>query len=242
MIRDAIWRIMRARFRALVILLPDCRHEVAMLQIRRYFTSGLIALLTLVAALAIYVLITGELGWAEVRALLTALIGFAVGLNAVTCLTCRHEVPHPWMAWGGVVFGLVSGLMLLVLVWVNIYSSYYWQITSVSIIWTLVYTHCLLPSLIRLEGWQQRYLVPLTRASSLLLGALLSAGVIGSFYSSWLLRTISVMAILVGFFTLLLVILHRRTQQVTPRLILTESSDGLYMDASGRYYRVTPVE
>lgn len=213
-----------------------------MLQIRRYFTTGLIVLLTLVAALAIYVLVTGELGWAEVKALLTALIGFAVGLNAVTCLTCRHELPRPWMAWAGVAFGMVSGVMLLTLLWWNIQSSYYWQITSVTIIWTLVYTHCLLPSLIRLEGWKQRYLVPLTRASSLLLGALLSYGVVGSFYSGWLLRTISVMTILVGFFTLLLVILHRRNQQVTPRLILTESSDGLYMDASGRYYRVTPVE
>lgn len=218
------------------------RRENAMPLIRRYFTTGLIVLLSLVALQAIYVLITGELGWGEVKALLTALIGFAAGLNAITCLTCRHEVPRPWLAWCGVGLGILSACLLLALLWLDIHSPHYWQVTGVTLVWTLVYTHCLLPSLIKLEGWKQRVLVPLTRASSLLLGGLLSYAIVGGVYAGWLVRTSSVLCILVGFFTLLLVILHRRNKSLTPQLILTQSEDGLFMDASGRYYRVTPVE
>ncbi|MBP8218172.1 MAG: hypothetical protein KAX48_00930, partial [Aeromonas sp.] len=58
----------------------------------------------------------------------------------------------------------------------------------------------------------------------------------------WLIRSFSVLCILVGFFTLLLIILHRRNQHVTPRLILIQREGDLYMDTSGRYYRITPVE
>jgi hypothetical protein len=210
--------------------------------LRRYFTTGLIALLSLVALLAIYVLITGELGWSEIKALLTALIGFAAGLNAITCLTCRHEVPKPWLAWCGVGLGILSACLLLALLWLNIQAPHYWQVTGVTLVWTLVYTHCLLPSLIQLEGWKQLILVPLTRACSLLLGGVLSYSIISGVYTGWLIRTFSVLCILVGFFTLLLVILHRRTKSLTQRLILTQSADGLFMDASGRYYQVTPVE
>lgn len=212
------------------------------LPIRRYFTTGLIAILSLVASLAIYVLITGALGWAELKALLTALIGFAIGLNAVTCLTCRHEVKRVWYVWIGVALGILSGCLLINLLWFNISSSHYWQITSVTLIWTLVYTHCLLPVLIKLEGWKQRLFVPITRASGLLLGGLLSYTIIGNTYAEWLIRCISIMTILVGFFTLLLVILHRRNQGLAGRLVLQQSADGLYVDSSGRYYTVTPVE
>lgn len=212
------------------------------LQIRRYFTTGLIVMLSLVAALAIYVMITGEWGWAEVKALLTALIGFAAGLNAVTCLTCRHEIQRVWFVWAGVALSILSALLLISLLWFNINSSYYWQITSVTLIWTLIYTHCLLPVLIKLEGWKQQVLVPITRACGLLLGALLSYAVISNLYSEWLIRSISVMTILVGFFTLLLVILHRRNQGLAGRLVLRQSADGRYVDSSGRYYSVTPVE
>ena len=42
--------------------------------------------------------------------------------------------------------------------------------------------------------------------------------------------------------TLLLIILHRRNQHVTPRLILIQREGDLYMDTSGRYYRITPIE
>ena len=212
------------------------------LHIRRYFTTGLIVMLSLVATLAIYVMITGEWGWAEVKALLTALIGFAAGLNAVTCLTCRHEVQRTWYVWIGVTLSILSALLLIALLWFNINASHYWQITSVTLIWTLVYTHCLLPVLIKLEGWKQRTLVPITRASGLILGSLLSYAVISNVYAEWLIRSISVMTVLVGFFTLLLVILHRRNQGLAGRLVLRQSADGLYIDGSGRYYTVTPVE
>lgn len=119
--------------------------------IRRYFTTGLIVLLSLVALQTIYVLITGELGWGEVKALLTALIGFAAGLNAITCLTCRHEVPKPWLAWCGVGLGISAPVCY----WpccgwiftVTLLASY-----RRDLVWTLVYTHCLLPSLIKLQA------------------------------------------------------------------------------------------
>ena len=104
-----------------------------MFHIRRYFSTGLIALLSLVAAMAIYVLVTGEIGWGEIKALLTALIGFAVGLNAVTCLTCRHEVQHVWYVWVGVTLGILSGLMLIALLWFDIPLPHYWQISSVTL-------------------------------------------------------------------------------------------------------------
>ncbi len=213
-----------------------------MFHIRRYFSTGLIALLSLVAAMAIYVLVTGEIGWGEIKALLTALIGFAVGLNAVTCLTCRHEVQHVWYVWVGVTLGILSGLMLIALLWFDIPLPHYWQISSVTLTWTLVYTHCLLPVLIRLEGWKQTLFIPITRTCALLLGALLSYAIISQAYEEWLVRTLSVLIILLGFFTLLLVILHRRNQGLTQRLVLHKSPDGLFRDNSGRYYRVTPVE
>jgi len=135
-----------------------------MFHIRRYFSTGLIVLLSLVAAMAIYVLVTGEIGWGEIKALLTALIGFAVGLNAVTCLTCRHEVRRVWYVWVGVALGILCGLMLMPLLWFDIPVPHYWQICSVTLTWTLIYTHCLLPVLIRLEGWKQVLFIPLTRA------------------------------------------------------------------------------
>ena len=208
------------------------------MHIRRYFTTGLITLLSLVALLAIYVLITGELGWTEIKALFTALIGFACGLNAVTCLTCRYEVPKLWMAWVGVALGILSALLLLGLLWLNIQSRHYWQINGVVLVWTLVYTHCLLPSLVKLEGWKQRYLVPLTRACSLLLGALISYAIVWGVYAGWLIRTFSVLCILVGFFTLLLVILQRKLKAPEIRLVLKRCADGRYVDAAGLHYQV----
>lgn len=213
-----------------------------MFHIRRYFSTGLIVLLSLVAAMAIYVLVTGEIGWGEIKALLTALIGFAVGLNAVTCLTCRHEVRRVWYVWVGVALGILCGLMLMPLLWFDIPVPHYWQICSVTLTWTLIYTHCLLPVLIRLEGWKQVLFIPLTRASAILLGGLLSFAIISQNYGEWLVRTLSVLTILLGFFTLLLVILHRRNQGLSQRLVLYKSEDGTFRDATGRYYQVTPVE
>lgn len=213
-----------------------------MFHIRRYFSTGLIVLLSLVAAMAIYVLVTGEIGWGEIKALLTALIGFAVGLNAVTCLTCRHEVRHVWYVWVGVALGILCGLMLMALLWFDIPVPHYWQICSVTLTWTLIYTHCLLPVLIRLEGWKQVLFIPLTRACAILLGGLLSFAIISQNYGEWLVRTLSVLIILLGFFTLLLVILHRRNQGLSQRLVLYKSEDGTFRDATGRYYQVTPVE
>ncbi len=213
-----------------------------MFHIRRYFSTGLIVLLSLVAAMAIYVLVTGEIGWGEIKALLTALIGFAVGLNAVTCLTCRHEVRHVWYVWVGVALGILCGLMLMALLWFDIPVPHYWQICSVTLTWTLIYTHCLLPVLIRLEGWKQVLFIPLTRGSAILLGGLLSFAIISQNYGEWLVRTLSVLIILLGFFTLLLVILHRRNQGLSQRLVLYKSEDGTFRDATGRYYQVTPVE
>ena len=213
-----------------------------MFHIRRYFSTGLIVLLSLVAAMAIYVLVTGEIGWGEIKALLTALIGFAVGLNAVTCLTCRHEVRHVWYVWVGISLGILSGLMLIALLWFDIPVPHYWQICSVTLTWTLIYTHCLLPVLIRLEGWKQVLFIPLTRGSAILLGGLLSFAIISQNYGEWLVRTLSVLIILLGFFTLLLVILHRRNQGLSQRLVLYKSEDGTFRDATGRYYQVTPVE
>ncbi len=213
-----------------------------MFHIRRYFSTGLIVLLSLVAAMAIYVLVTGEIGWGEIKALLTALIGFAVGLNAVTCLTCRHEVRRVWYVWVGVALGILCGLMLMALLWFDIPVPHYWQICSVTLTWTLIYTHCLLPVLIRLEGWKQVLFIPLTRGSAILLGGLLSFAIISQNYGEWLVRTLSVLIILLGFFTLLLVILHRRNQGLSQRLVLYKSEDGTFRDATGRYYQVTPVE
>ena len=213
-----------------------------MFHIRRYFSTGLIVLLSLVAAMAIYVLVTGEIGWGEIKALLTALIGFAVGLNAVTCLTCRHEVRRVWYVWVGVALGILSGLMLIALLWFDIPVPHYWQVCSVTLTWTLIYTHCLLPVLIRLEGWKQVLFIPLTRGSAILLGGLLSFAIISQNYGEWLVRTLSVLIILLGFFTLLLVILHRRNQGLSQRLVLYKSEDGTFRDATGRYYQVTPVE
>ncbi len=213
-----------------------------MFHIRRYFSTGLIVLLSLVAAMAIYVLVTGEIGWGEIKALLTALIGFAVGLNAVTCLTCRHEVRRVWYVWVGVALGILCGLMLMPLLWFDIPVPHYWQICSVTLTWTLIYTHCLLPVLIRLEGWKQVLFIPLTRGSAILLGGLLSFAIISQNYGEWLVRTLSVLIILLGFFTLLLVILHRRNQGLSQRLVLYKSEDGTFRDATGRYYQVTPVE
>ncbi len=213
-----------------------------MFHIRRYFSTGLIVLLSLVAAMAIYVLVTGEIGWGEIKALLTALIGFAVGLNAVTCLTCRHEVRHVWYVWVGVALGILCGLMLMALLWFDIPVPHYWQICSVTLTWTLIYTHCLLPVLIRLEGWKQVLFIPLTRGSAILLGGLLSFAIISQNYGEWLVRTLSVLIILLGFFTLLLVILHRRNQGLSQRLVLYKSEDARFRDATGRYYQVTPVE
>ena len=213
-----------------------------MFHIRRYFSTGLIVLLSLVAAMAIYVLVTGEIGWGEIKALLTALIGFAVGLNAVTCLTCRHEVRRVWYVWVGVALGILCGLMLMPLLWFDIPVPHYWQICSVTLTWTLIYTHCLLPVLIRLEGWKQVLFIPLTRASAILLGGLLSFAIISQNYGEWLVRTLSLLIILLGFFTLLLVILHRRNQGLSQRLVLYKSEDGTFRDATGRNYQVTPVE
>ena len=213
-----------------------------MFHIRRYFSTGLIVLLSLVAAMAIYVLVTGEIGWGEIKALLTALIGFAVGLNAVTCLTCRHEVRRVWYVWVGVALGILCGLMLMPLLWFDIPVPHYWQVCSVTLTWTLIYTHCLLPVLIRLEGWKQVLFIPLTRGSAILLGGLLSFAIISQNYGEWLVRTLSVLIILLGFFTLLLVILHRRNQGLSQRLVLYKSEDGTFRDATGRYYQVTPVE
>ncbi len=217
-----------------------------MLPVRKYLTSGLIGLLTLVAITAIYVLITGELGWAELKALLSVLILFAAGLNAVTCISCRPALPRPGLAWVGVGLGTVSAILLLLLLWsngwLNLNWQRWWQPTSVLLVWTLVYTHCLWPVLVRLDGTAQRWLIPLTRASSLLLGALLSYGIIANNADSLLLRGIAVISILVGFFSLVLVILHRRQQPGRQRLALTATDEAdIYQDGNGQYYRVTAL-
>lgn len=206
--------------------------------VRRYFTSGLITLLCLMAALAIYVLITGEIGWTELKALFTALICFGAGLNAVACLACKHEVPHPSLVWFGVAAGCLTGGLLLALLWFDIQLMSYWRLTGVTLIWTLVYTHCLVPSLIRVMGWQGRLLVPLARLSSLCLGILLTYGLLTSNYESWMIRTASVLTILVGFFTLLLVILQRKLKAPEIRLVLKRCADGRYVDAAGLHYQV----
>ena len=214
--------------------------------VRQYLTSGLIGLLSLVAITAIYVLITGELGWAEIKALLSVLILFAAGLNAVTCMSCRPALPRAGLAWVGVGLGTLSAVLLLLLLWsngwLNLNWQRWWQPTSVLLVWTLIYTHCLWPVLVRLDGAIQRWLVPLTRLSSLGLGALLSYGIIANNADSLLLRGIAIVSILVGFFSLVLVILHRRQQPGRQRLWLTATeAHDVYQDGNGKYYRVTAM-
>lgn len=212
-------------------------------QIRRYLRQSLIVLLALAALLAIYVLITGDLGWLEIKSLLSAFIAFAAGLNGLTCALCRHQLRRHWLAWLGVGLGSLSALLLLIQLWANVQSPLYWKLCGLALTWTLTYTHSLLTVMVELDGWRQRLLIPATRACGIALGLLTSVALLAEVYNSLLIRSFSVLAILTGFCTLMLVLLHRRHLPLTPRLVLQPLPDGLYRDVrEGRLYKVSPAD
>lgn len=210
--------------------------------VRRYLRQSLILLTSVAALLAIYVLLTGELGWLELKSLLSAFILFAAGLNGLACALCRHQLPRHWPAWFGAGLGGLGALLLLGQLWFDIQNPLYWKLCGLTLIWTLTYTHSLLPVLITLDGWRKTLLIPATRACGIALGLLTSVALVSEHYSSLLIRSFSVLIILTGFCTLLLVFLQQRHSDRPQRLVLEPLPDGLFQDVrSGDYYRVTPL-
>jgi hypothetical protein len=208
-----------------------------MIQFRKASLYSFIVFLALSAAVAIISLLSGAFGSLEVKVLLTTTV---VALASICALCCSSYASQhkPWPGIIGIILAIISGLLLIMAVWLEIGNEFFWKPVAVLSIFTVAVAHLLALLTVRLTNY--RWLRLTTAISIFLLASVLSFILLAEFELPT--RFIAVLSIIVALETLVIPILGRIQQGDTrERLILTKRLDGNFQSANGKVYQVTEL-
>lgn len=209
-------------------------------EIKSHFLKLFIVFLILTAVIAIITVISGEFGDIQARILGTTLTISIASICAMSCAAFIEKRNYKPVGITGMIFSLVSAILIIAEIWGSVGSNLYYKITFSAVVCTFSFAHALLlllPKLDRDKEWVQR-------ATAVII-ALLAAQIIAWI---WLeidhqiyFRVMTVIAIIVGLETLVIPILMKLKKENgggNETLNLEKVDGHIYKDASGIIYEV----
>lgn len=215
--------------------------------LRRAFLWSFVGCLAFTALVAIVTVLSGDFGETQARVLASSGAVSAASVCAMACAAFRERGRVPQLGTLGIVLAGIALVATLVTVWQEAPDDGLIKTALVLSIWAVAVAHAellLLPVLaVRHRPVQVAAVVAIAT-----LAALLTVLIVGELSGNAFARLLGVVSIVVALLTLVVPIVARiggeaRVAQDTPgRLVLQRGPDGVWVDASGARYAVTPLE
>jgi hypothetical protein len=213
-------------------------------EVRRVALWVFIAFLTLTAIVAIVSLLSGEFGDTEVKILVTSLTISGASICAMSCAAFIERRRSRALGIGGIVLAVLAAGLVIAGLWSGTENEHYWKVTGTAGVLAIAFAHgflLALPELERRHRWAQ-----LAAAASIAVLALqILVAMWAEIEDEAYFRVLAVVAVLVGFETLVIPILMRLRRGgpvARETLVLERIGNGVYRDPKGATYRVTPTD
>jgi hypothetical protein len=177
-------------------------------RLTKYFLWGLIGSVILGAVVGILCILRDTWSWFEGRVMLTTVIVAVTSLCGLACDLSKTPRGRNLLPKAGIVLAIASAGLMLVGLWSDINSEFFWKTTFCVSIFAVATVHVCLLSIAQLA---KRFQPIRFIGSQVIFGfaALLCTVILGEIDSSELWRLIAATAIVIGAFTLSIPILHR---------------------------------
>ena len=211
---------------------------------KKDFLKSALIFLSLTAAIAIFSVLFGDFGEAEFKILTTTFTLSATCLGAMACAAFSEKLPSgTTLARTGIALCCISGLLLILGVWLEPKEDIFWKFTITLITLALSLTHALLLHIPQLDH-TKKWLTKAASASIAMFGFLLICIIWGELVIDGLFRSICVLAIIVALFTLAIPITAKISRSQSTKdesLTLHRNSQGTWIGQDGHEYQVTRV-
>jgi hypothetical protein len=199
--------------------------------------------LGLTAVIAIVSVLGGKFGELQAK-----IIGstFTISLASICSMSCAAFIARKnrsVIGLSGIGLAVVSAILVIAGIWPEISSDPYWKTTATFGVAAIACAHgflLVLPELGKGRQWFQ----PVSFVSIVVLALLVIVAMWGDIGEEVYYRFMAVAAIVVGLETVSLPILIRLRKgdgQQKRQLLLEQLEDGLYIDSTGKQYRVTEL-
>lgn len=220
--------------------------------VRRKLLRIAIVFLSLTALIAMGSVLFGDFGDFEIRVLLTTLTISVASACAMACAAYVDRRDHRNAGLAGMALALISGVTVLIGVWFEPETEFYFKTVGILCTVTIAVAHALFLAGIDLDRqhvWARRVaVVCIAFLAFIIVMAILTEATEEFFY-----RGMGVVAIAVALFSVVVPILSRLRKskdakgpnpyaEPMDRLVLTRDADGAYRDASGARYVVRPAD
>ena len=174
---------------------------------RRHALRLLLVAVAISAALGVYALLAGDLGWFEVRVLLTALTVSGFSILAMACGAAWERGVLQPVPSVGVGLGILAGVMLLLGIWTELESEGFWKAASTVSVVAAAAAHASLLTLARLAP-SHRWMFAVAYIVIGVFSLLMILAIVGEAFDD-LARAIGVSAVLLSAVTIAVPIVHR---------------------------------
>lgn len=214
-------------------------------EIKSHFLRSFIGFLVLTALIAIFTVISGEVGDIQARILGTTFTISIASICAMSCAAFLEQRNFKPAGISGMFFSLMSAILIIIVIWADIDSDLYFKITVAVVVCAFSFAHSLLlflPKRDEDKEWIQR-----TAAITI---AILAIQIITAVWieidDQAYYRVMTVIAILVGLETLVIPILmklRKKDMDDNEKKILTleKIEENIYQDVTGKMYEVREV-
>lgn len=196
--------------------------------------------LGLTALIAIVSVLGGEFGKFQWKSIGTSFTISAAGICAMSCAAFIEKQQRALLGLSGIGLSVVAAVFVVAGIWPEIESENYWKTTATIAVAAIAFAHAFL--LVRPDfGNKQKWIKPVSVVSVGVLALQIIVAMWGEIDSEIYYRFMAAVAILVGLETAALPVLMKlgkENGQKRPQLLLEQLEDGLYVDSSGRRYRL----
>ncbi|MBW8001561.1 MAG: hypothetical protein FVQ80_06015 [Planctomycetes bacterium] len=213
-------------------------------KIRKLSLKIFLGFLGLTALIAIISLLSGaEFGELQWKILGTCLMVSATSICSMSCAAFIEKKGFVWVGFLGILFSVVSAILVISGMWLEIDSEVGWKVTISFIIAALAFAHgflLVLPELNAKQKWVQR----VSSVSIGILAVQIGVAVWTEFDHGVYYRILAVVAIIVGLLTLaipILMKLRKGAGQKKPKLVLEKVEGDVYSDSSGKQYQLKEI-
>lgn len=211
---------------------------------KRIFLKLFIGFLSLTAAIAILSVLSGDFDEFQLKILASSFSISAASICSMSCAAFVEKKKKKELGILGGTFSAIAAALVIIGIWSEVSSEAYWKVTISCILFAVAFAHTFLlalPDLYLQHRWTQRA----STISISILALLIVTALWGEIDDENYYRLLAVVSIVVVLLTLVVPILmkvRKSSAAATKNLVLTESQDGTFVDASGNIYRVTKID
>jgi hypothetical protein len=209
-------------------------------EIKSLSLKSFIGFLILTAVIAIFTVVSGEVGDLQAKILGTTFTVSIASICAMSCAAFLEKRNFKPAGISGMAFSLLSAILIISEIWTEFDNNLYFDITIAAVVCAFSFAHSLLlylPDLADDKKWVQHSAAVFIT----ILAVQIIAGIWFEIDNQIYFRAMTVVAILVGLETLVIPILmklHDRDAEGKEILTLEKIDENTYKDASGIMYDV----